>query len=387
MNMQKQWLVIIAWVLLSPLFSLAQQDSVLIHGDLFTQDAQLKIVLSFRDKDGKRHSYGSAQEAGKFAIRMPSQTELVEAQLSVVGNAAARSGLQRGLELFIDTVDIVISGKAEEAAYALVSGGAANNLYNTLRQATAEYDRGIQQLYQPIMDKKVVYDSDAGKAIFEEMALLSRKISDAEKQFIHDQPDSYVSLLLLYRLGSRYTSDDYAKAFATLNPRFRETNMGKEMQAAIEKASVTAKGVQAIPFDGLTADGKPFKLSDLKGQVVLIDFWGSWCGPCRASMPHLKELHERYKEKGFEIVGVAQERGKTLEESKISWKKAIDELGIHWVNVLNNEGKDNMDIVKSYNVSGFPTKILLDAEGKVILRVVASATDDIDIALKEIYGF
>lgn len=383
----KNWVIL--FFLLSPVLVLAQVDSLLIKGHLAIKAGHEpnKITLSFTDNAGKRQGLSTPLDNGNFQLRVPKQPHITEARLQAYGEKSLPSGPQRALDLFIGQDDILISAISGEVELAEVAGGIENDLYNALRQSTANAARQANALYAPIIDQRIAYDSNEGKAIFEEMSVLLKRVSDAEKQFIHDQPDSNVSLLLLYRLGSRYTSDDYAKAFATLNPQFRETNMGKEMQAAIEKASVTAKGVQAIPFDGLTADGKPFKLSDLKGQVVLIDFWGSWCGPCRASMPHLKELHERYKDKGFEIVGVAQERGKTLEESKISWKKAIDELGIHWVNVLNNEGKDNMDIVKSYNVSGFPTKILLDAEGKVILRVVASATDDIDIALKEIYGF
>jgi len=129
------------------------------------------------------------------------------------------------------------------------------------------------------------------------------------------------------------------------------------------------------------------RLSAYKGRTILLDFWGSWCGPCRASHPHLKELYKKYKDKGFEIIAIAQERGKTLHESKNSWLKAIADDDINWVHILNQDGVEKQDLVKSYRVNAFPTKILVDTEGKIILRITASATDDIDKALEKVYGY
>jgi thiol-disulfide isomerase/thioredoxin len=188
-------------------------------------------------------------------------------------------------------------------------------------------------------------------------------------------------------MKSSYTSEDYKLAFNRLDSSYKSTTIGKAVQASIEKELVTAKGNAAPLFMRTTASGTPFSLEKMQGRVILLDFWGSWCGPCRASMPHLQQLYSRYKNKGFEIIGIAQERGKTLDDSKKSWRKAIEELNLPWTNVLNNENKEQMDIVKEYQISGFPTKILVDENGKIILRVIASATDDIDIALKKIYGF
>lgn len=118
--------------------------------------------------------------------------------------------------------------------------------------------------------------------------------------------------------------------------------------------------------------GKPVDLNALKGHYVLLDFWGSWCRPCRASHPHLKELYAKYKDKGFEIVGIASEHAKTKEECIKSWKNAITEDGLTWLQVLNNENGDKFDAVKEYGVTAFPTKILLDKDGNVIGRYVGN---------------
>lgn len=384
--MRKYWFLSLVYMLSIPVFALTQGDSILIQGRVLGE-SQVKLAFSFVDTEGKRHGYSVETQDGRFAIRVPKQETLVEGQLRMIIDDPQKNVMQRALSLFIRTEDISVDGQADDLESALVTGGMENNLYNALRQSNAASNRQVQALYQPIMDREITASSDSGKAIFDEMAVLMRGVSDNEKQFVQDNPNSYVSLFLLYRLKSRYTSDGYAAAYAALAPTYKHTAMAKDMEAKIATEAVTAKGVAAIGFERLTAEGKHFSLQDLKGRVFLLDFWGSWCGPCKASMPHLKDLYERYKDHGFEIVGVAQEQGKTLPESKLSWTKAIDELGIHWINVLNNEGKETLDIVKAYNISGFPTKILIDTEGKVILRVIASATDDIDVALKNIYGF
>ena len=118
--------------------------------------------------------------------------------------------------------------------------------------------------------------------------------------------------------------------------------------------------------------GNPIDFNALKGKYVLIDFWGSWCRPCRASHPHLKELYAKYKDKGFEIVGVAQEHSPTRDESRKLWTDAIEKDGLTWLQVLDNENIKQFDAVSSYGVTAFPTKILLDRDGNIIGRYVGN---------------
>ncbi|ULT28046.1 TlpA family protein disulfide reductase [Sphingobacterium sp. E70] len=121
---------------------------------------------------------------------------------------------------------------------------------------------------------------------------------------------------MLYRMQSSYTSEDYKLAFNGLDPNYKSTDIGTAIASTIAKESVTAKGKAAPLFSRTTASGTPFKLEKMQGRIILLDFWGSWCGPCRASMPHLQQLYNRYKNKGFEIIGIAQERGKHWKNPK-----------------------------------------------------------------------
>lgn len=119
-------------------------------------------------------------------------------------------------------------------------------------------------------------------------------------------------------------------------------------------------------------NGQTVDFNALKGRYVLLDFWGSWCHPCRASHPHLKELYSKFKDKGFEIVGIASEHAKTAEERNKLWTTAIAEDGLTWLQVLNNVNADQFDAVKEYGVTAFPTKILLDRDGNIIGKYVGN---------------
>ncbi|QDZ63053.1 TlpA family protein disulfide reductase [Elizabethkingia bruuniana] len=142
--------------------------------------------------------------------------------------------------------------------------------------------------------------------------------------------------------------------------------------------------MQAFPINKNDINGKPFDLQSLKGKYVLLDFWGSWCMPCRKSHPHMKELYKKYKAEGFEIVGIAQEESPTYEKSRKSWLEAVKKDDIHWIQVLNNEDIKRSDIVKDYGITAFPTKILLDRDGKIIARYVGE-NNDLDIKLETLF--
>lgn len=388
-----KFLIYFFLLMLSPSLLSAQGDSVTIKGKITSSaaDPAMKLSVSFIDHQGKRQGFAAPINDGSFEIKIPKQAQVVDAMLRTSGKDQMASVLQQALRyplnIFISQEDILINGNVDELDLALVKGGKENNEYNRLRQSTAGFVKQTNALYGPILERKISVESPEGKMVLEQVSQLRKKENDLQKKFIETHPTSYVSLFLLYRMKSSYTSEDYKLAFNRLDSSYKSTTIGKAVQASIEKELITAKGNAAPLFMRTTASGTPFSLEKMQGRVILLDFWGSWCGPCRASMPHLQQLYSRYKNKGFEIIGIAQERGKTLDDSKKSWRKAIEELNLPWTNVLNNENKEQMDIVKEYQISGFPTKILVDENGKIILRVIASATDDIDFALKKIYGF
>ncbi|MFN7119545.1 MAG: peroxiredoxin family protein [Saprospiraceae bacterium] len=138
-----------------------------------------------------------------------------------------------------------------------------------------------------------------------------------------------------------------------------------ELTAQIKKQLEYAKsfeiGGTAPDFTQQTPDGKDLKLSDLRGKVVLIDFWASWCGPCRRENPNVVKVYSKYKDKGFEILGVS------LDNSRERWLQAIQQDGLTWLHVSDLKYWQN-EVAQLYSVRSIPHTILLDAEGKIVAR-------------------
>lgn len=133
------------------------------------------------------------------------------------------------------------------------------------------------------------------------------------------------------------------------------------LQAEIKRMNGFKIGGEAPDFTQQTPDGQDFSLSQLRGKVVLIDFWASWCGPCRAENPNVVRLYDQYHSKGFEILGVS------LDKTKDRWLQAIEQDGLKWLHVSDLLGWQNA-VAQQYSVQSIPHTILLDAEGKIIAR-------------------
>lgn len=192
--------------------------------------------------------------------------------------------------------------------------------------------------------------------------------------FVRANPRSYISLMNLLEHYNWFDENEAERIYDQLPQELQGTAYGKILKRKLDAGRPYRPGTIAPDFVKKDMNGKDVSLKKLKGKYVLLDFWGSWCGPCRASHPHLKELHKKYSGKVV-FVNVADENVKDLEQAKKLWKQAVKEDGMTWTQILNNEGKEEQDLLKLYNITSFPTKILIDPEGKVVARLVGATAD------------
>jgi len=203
---------------------------------------------------------------------------------------------------------------------------------------------------------------------------------DAMYKFIADHPKSFMSLAALGTLDNRSGADPFEieKVFNTLSPEIRGTEGGISLKQTIDIAKTTAVGSIAPDFTQADTTGKPFTLSSLRGKYVLIDFWASWCGPCRQENPNVVQAYNHYKDKNFTILGVSLDR----EDGKAAWLKAIKDDGLPWNQVSDLKYWANGAAIL-YKVSSIPQNYLLDPNGKIIAKGLRGA--ELDAKLAEIF--
>jgi thiol-disulfide isomerase/thioredoxin len=382
-------LLSIAGLLCFALVSDAQTDSITVSGILKGLNNN-KLSISWMGDDTE-NGYVSIQGKGDhFSARVPLQRMPVAARLS--GSWSREESRMSQMpappfNFFLLDKNITLNGDATVLSEIRLKGDLQNELYNDLQQQMVPTERKYRQLINQLSDQTIELSPPDSIKVHEGIMAAYSENTKLQKAFVSANPDAYASVFLLSRSSNSYGADEYIAAWNALKSTYKNTTTGRAVAKIVEKLLPTQSGTPVFAFERIDKNGNKISTAALKGQTYILDFWGSWCGPCRASHPHLKELYKKYKSKGFEIVGIAQERGKTLEESRNSWTKAIKEDGIDWLHILNQEGIETQNIVKTFNVNAFPTKNLVGADGRIITRTTSGASDAIDKALKKIYGF
>ncbi|SFN32776.1 Peroxiredoxin [Chitinophaga sp. YR627] len=271
---------------------------------------------------------------------------------------------------------------ADSIARSGVKGSAINDAYVELRKALDPVEKERMTLYTRY--SSATAEERQSDTFRKEMDAADEANDKAKKaiqlDFIQRHPNSIVSLHTIQDYGGAVPQYEMVQPlFEGLSKAIKTSVPGKKYSQYLVKISRTAIGKMAPEIALPDTAGNVIKLSSLKGKYVLIDFWASWCGPCRAENPAVVEAYNKYKSHGFEVLGVSLDKG----PSKSAWIKAIKDDGLTWLQVSDLQYWKS-PTAEEYGIRAIPQNFLLDPEGKIIAKNLRG--EELDKKLKETFA-
>ena len=197
------------------------------------------------------------------------------------------------------------------------------------------------------------------------------------KNFIAKNPTSFASLAAIQQLQPEEFMESYIKLDDGLFSKYPNSQYIKAFHDGVSATKKLAIGTIAPEITMNTPDEKTLSLSSLKGKIVLVDFWASWCGPCRAENPNVVKAYAKYKSKGFDVFSVS------LDKDMEKWKKAIQADNLSWKNHVCDFKYWQSPVVALYNFNSIPTNVLIDKEGKILAKNLRG--EDLEKKLEELF--
>lgn len=350
---------------LLPLFAAAQNPNFTITGKIGNLNKPAKIYLDYSsDGVGKSDSCELVDGAFKFTGHIEN---IASGRMTL-----SREGI-RDKEIYGTggLGDVIYPSFGKEN----IRINSADSLFNAKWTNSKVYDESIafiKAVGPPVMTIHHNANATLSRATPEQKAdtlffkALDKKVTEMQAsrrkkivEFALANPNSYFAMHNLSEANYGTKPEVILAAFNKMSEALRLSYNGQSLYKMLSADKVTALGATAPNFTQKDVDGKPVSLSDYKGKYVLVEFWASWCAPCRAESPNLLKQYAAYKDKGFEILGVS------VDSDKAKWLDAIKKDGLTWTQVSDLKGWES-DARKVYGISGVPANFLVSPDGKIV---------------------
>jgi peroxiredoxin len=280
------------------------------------------------------------------------------------------------LDFWINNSTIYINDEVGNLKFAKISGSQLQTDNNDMIQT-------INPLYSKLdsIGRIILSLTPSDSVRNRKLRVLFRKLDserfDSEINFIKTHPESIISINLLNIYKQTLGKAKSQELYFLIDQKIRSTEDGRSIKKYIGLPDPVEIGDKFTDIELPDLSGKLIKLSSLKGNYILLEFWAGWCGPCRAENPRLSNLYNKYRQKGFEIYGVS------LDEKMEGWQNAVNEDKMNWITVSDLKGRAYSQSASVYNVSGIPHNYLINKKGIIIAQDIMG--ENLEKRLKEIF--
>lgn len=358
-----------ATMLMASAFALTvgAQGNYTVNGKI--KNAEGKMAYLMAGRTGTMINDSTKVTDGQFTFKGTLDRPLVTGRV-IVGQPGLDNKCMWEVALEPTTISVVADCNNPEASS--ITGGKAQEELNTMA-------REMEGFLKPLRKLNEEYYKTANRdSITKLMEPYRKQYAEYSSNYYRKHTSSYFATRFLMTDMSLMSYDDLKAAWDALDPQVQKYgDNAEEIKKELEVLAKVRPGCTAPDFTATDINGKPFTLSSLRGKVVILDFWASWCVPCRKSNPHMRELHDKYNSRGLELVYVSDDDG-----NPEAWRKAVEKdmltgkgyhhvlRGMKWDRSKGMNGIDRTnDISDKYAIHFYPTKYLIDKKGNIVCKI------------------
>ncbi len=349
----------------------AGENEYIVTGTINEIDGKT-VILEKQDETGQITPIDTVKiESGKFTFKgTANEPEMYLIQVEAV---------QGKLPFILENGDIEMTVNKDSINIAKVSGTYNNDELTSYKEAGMKIQKKMMKFQQDntakMNEAQQKKDTVMMNNLREEYGAFEREFIKQSDDYVATHPKSFIATLIIQGMMNSMNLDlkKVTKYYNALDQSLKDTKPGKSIKTKLDQlgATVAAEtgveiGSSAPDFSAPNPDGKIISLTESLGKVTLIDFWASWCGPCRAENPNVVALYNEFHAKGFNIIGVS------LDKDADKWKEAINKDKLIW-NQISNLKFWEEPIAVTYGVQSIPATYLLDASGKIIAKDLRGA--------------